>query len=338
MAFTTAAQAGVKISAQTRDELLSARVEVKAGIAKPIPIQLRRGDTIEVHIDVAGGTDKKAVFGKTADTGMKISSYICDENSASTFKGGRNATCPGLYKASTPAEMKFTAPHSGEFSLMLDNSHGFLVSQKAIINIVKHSRLSEKEMQGYKRLFGSYYRFVRETFRAPDFDLTVAPCGSNNAFTEVATGNITICSELIFDSLKKDMRDNIAATFYHELGHSLLLNLGLPNGGNEETVDEFAIVMMFWNGQQQQALDWIKSFEGKDATREFIAQYAFGDTHPLSINRIRKARQILRNPEDTVRRWNELLYPYLTDDALRAIINDPPLYGDRKLAQAYLTN
>ena len=322
--WSMAAQAGVRIAPETRVELLSGSIEIKAGKSTPIPISLSRGDELEVQIKVFGEGDNT------------ISTFICDEQQVRTFRGGQNATCPGFYKEATPTKLSFSAPHTGNFFLMLDHSHGFLDTKKAFVQVSQNSTLGPKSVEWLHKEFSRLHRSVMETFQVQDFDITVRPCGMKNASSAWDGGHITMCSELIHDIYNREIYDAVEGVFYHELGHTLLNLWGMPNRGNEEVVDEFALVMMFWNGEQQKAIDWMKWHAESDPVAEAKQMMSKGMRHPLSVQRVRNAMRILRNPEDVIHRWNRFLYPQLTNTALKAIINDPPTYGDRELAQSLL--
>ncbi len=97
-------------------------------------------------------------------------------------------------------------------------------------------------------------------------DITVffRDCGEPNAFYEPKTGNIHFCFELVqlFDQLyskvaqspeqAKDLiRGAVFFVFFHEFGHALTHELGLPVTGKEEdAVDQFATLLLLEQGER----------------------------------------------------------------------------------------
>ncbi len=90
--------------------------------------------------------------------------------------------------------------------------------------------------------------------------VTFKDCGTPNAFWDPSNKNIIMCYELISfgfqlfnkkanyserEAIAKSLNNSVF-TFYHELGHALIDVLDLSAVGQEEdTVDEFASVMLF---------------------------------------------------------------------------------------------
>ena len=115
-----------------------------------------------------------------------------------------------------------------------------------------------------------------------------------------------------------------------------MLRWGLPGAGNEETADEFAMVMLYWGGVQEKAIDWIRYYALDDSTAQAAYMLKSGDRHPLSIQRIRNAKRILENPREVITRWNKLLYPHMTKQGLLKLLDTSPKYVDRPLMDHYL--
>ncbi|MEQ8507313.1 MAG: hypothetical protein RIB80_18480 [Rhodospirillales bacterium] len=125
----------------------------------------------------------------------------------------------------------------------------------------------------------------------------------------------------------------LSAIMYHELGHTLLNLWGLPGFDNEETVDEFAVVMLYLDGRQEYALEFMEYFEKNNPWIEARMIIERGGRHPISSQRIRNVRRILSNPGPVIERWNRLLYPHMTVAGLENVLKTAPRYADRALAE-----
>ncbi|MBE2253076.1 MAG: hypothetical protein IAE78_26320 [Myxococcus sp.] len=100
-----------------------------------------------------------------------------------------------------------------------------------------------------------------------DVVVTFRDCGEPQAFYEPKSGGITFCYELVklFDQLytkqakspgeaKELIRGAVFFVFFHEFGHALVHELGLPITGREEdAVDQFATLLLLEQGEQGEA-------------------------------------------------------------------------------------
>jgi len=325
-ANTVAPRAEVRIASEMRIPFMAEYVEVKAGRYHSVQLNLKQGDSVEVGVRVHNRVYKD------------LSTFICSEREMANFANGQSFRCVGTQKALDPIQVNFTAPQAGKYFVLLNNSYSRIIKKKANFNIVITTHLDENAAKELTTQFGGMHREIMETFDVQDFGIRMEPCGQSNAFSTNQGGHITICSELFVELAQKNLPGALEGIFYHELGHTLLNLWGMPGWDNEETVDEFAIVMMYWNGRQEQTMDWIKYFAKNDPKVEANYKIKADDRHPLSIQRVRNAERILHNPREVVERWNRFLYPHLTKAQLRKIMDNPPKYGDRQMAQSILSS
>ncbi len=276
-----------------------------------------------------GTITKDSVYQVTINTSNKvykdISAYICPLNNP--VNG-----CYGITKGVAPYNFNYTASVNGSYILKIDNSYSTFITKKVIANVVVNEVLDINKKQALIQSFKQASDDLFSTFDIPEFKISLKPCGQENAFSQRSNGNITMCSELFMKLIMENKIGAVNGIFYHELGHSLLGLLGLPNYNNEKTVDEFGVVMLYWDGIQEQARDWISYFQEADSYKQAQNLIKNGGAHPLSIQRARHIDQILRSPTDTIARWNKLLYPHLTNKKLLDIISRPGKYGNKKLA------
>jgi len=82
--------------------------------------------------------------------------------------------------------------------------------------------------------------------------------------------------------------------------------------------------------------EWLSFFENRNPYLEAENMIRQGDRHSLSLQRIRNIRSNVSNAADLEKRWNKLLYPHMTDQALRLIVIKPTPYDDVALARTEL--
>lgn len=278
------------------------------------------GDRYRAEISVVGGpfTD--------------ISAYILDEENRRLFDAGRGFRGDVQQRAQTPFALTATARRSGPHYLVLDNRYAAIAGKRVSVRFGMAKPMPPALATATKDVFESFYYSIRRDLEFPPFDIRVAPCGVVNAFTNRASGDITICTETISQLLHKT--GALQGIIAHELGHSLLSLWQLPGAGNEDLADEFAVQLVLRqpNGQQivQEFQEWFAAGNPWMEARAIIEQ---GDRHSLSPQRIRNIRSWAANPGDLMARWNRLLYPRMTDYALTRIASKPGPHDDVQLAR-----
>lgn len=100
-----------------------------------------------------------------------------------------------------------------------------------------------------------------------DIMVLFTDCGEPNAFYDPKSGNITFCFELVREfealygkqvssreQLKELIRGAVFFVFFHEFGHALVHELGVPVTGKEEdAVDQFATLLLLEQGERGEA-------------------------------------------------------------------------------------
>lgn len=179
------------------------------------------------------------------------------------------------------------------------------------------------------------YSGLKQTFIFRNFNISVAPCGQVNASSAGATGDITICTETI--SKAADKPGIFVGVLMHELGHTLLGLWGLPGADNEDMADEFAVqFLMRLNGGPGLVRQFAEYFAGGNPWLEARAIIQRGDRHTISTQRVRNLAAWSQDANELVQRWNRLIYPNMTDEALRGIMARPTQHDDRGLAETEL--
>ncbi|HEY9878114.1 MAG TPA: DUF4344 domain-containing metallopeptidase [Leptolyngbyaceae cyanobacterium] len=130
-----------------------------------------------------------------------------------------------------------------------------------------------------------------------DIRVVFTDCGEENAFYTSEDATISMCYELIakyaetfYDEEQSDYTQEVinAAyfTFFHELGHALVDQFGLPIVGREEdAVDSFATVLLLWQGEETAAIAGIDQFNLDAEEEADLEELAYWDEHSLNGQR-----------------------------------------------------
>ncbi|MFC1567822.1 DUF4344 domain-containing metallopeptidase [Pseudomonadota bacterium] len=267
-----------------------------------------------------------------------MSVYVCSEQGFLQFRAGVASDCKGINKGREDFTFNYSPSQAGIHYVVLDNTYANFMKKKATVKVEVQTMLGKDGKQKLHQLLSSFYKEAKDNFITPDFNMSYKKCGQANAFSTYAGGHVTVCSELFSELKKKKIVRALAGIIYHELGHTLLNVWGVPGWNNEETADEFAMVMLYKTGVQEMAIEWIEFFAENDPRMEAQNIVSNDVKHPLSIQRIRNIKRILQDPKPVMERWNNMLYPHMTDEALLKIQKNPQKYDDSKLAAKTLEN
>lgn len=256
----------------------------------------------------------------TANTSGDLRVMLCDARNLRRLQKGQSYRC-------------FQKKREGRFTVT-----GELGRSSAMYAVVKNENVLVHKSAGWRAqvVFPAPQDFKRETrtslqkmmaglhnvLRFPEFDLTVEPCGEVNAYSTVRTGDITLCTELMFDAVQARNEAAFLMILFHELGHTLLNLWGEPNYGNERTADEFATVLALIARRQQFVHDWIHWFQENENLAGEIRAARGGDLHMLTPQRVEAIRRVLERPERTIRRWTRTIYPQMTNAGLRDVLQN----------------
>lgn len=282
-----------------------------------------RGDTFRVLVDAENELWKD------------ISAFVVDDQGLVQFKAGAQFRAVGRSKEKTPFEFSGTRIGAEQLYLVIDNRYSLLTTKKARISVTLTNQLTEEKARVFERFLGELYSGIKGILILPDFELRMLPCNDVNAMSERDTGNITLCSEFL--SMYMDKPNVITWIFLHELGHSALSLWGIPGDDNEDLADEFAtaILLRAKNGSRNvmKAMDF---FKGKNPNIEAQNVIQYGDRHSLSVQRMRNVHAWLLEPVRLTAKWNNLLYPHMTEGALKSIVAKPGPYDNVQLAREQL--
>ena len=234
----------------------------------------------------------------------------------------------GATKKIAPFRLMVKVTTPGPYYLVIDNRFAKVIDKKVVYQLAFVKHLSNEQIQAQKTDFEKTYTVLKRTFDFKDFNIRIGPCGQVNAFSTTETGDVTICSEIISEMSGRP--GALIAVILHELGHTLLNLWGLPNFANEDDADQFATIMLLRSGEEgKQALyEWIQVYAEQDSRAQAANMLIAGDTHSLSVQRIRNIQASMKNSADLMSRWNNVLYPHMTSDTLKAVIANPASYDN----------
>lgn len=282
----------------------------------------RVGDKLAIQVGA-----RNAVFND-------ITACILTEDEARNYKprGG----CRGRVKTMTPFLLQWQVEVEANHFLVLDNTYANFIKKTVSVNVRYQKFLNQQEVARLAVPFESIRTAIERTFENADFNINVKPCGESNAYSDNETADITVCSEIMSDLQRNP--GALAATIFHEYGHSLLNRWGEPGASEEDMADQFAIVSLLRAGDKgrELLLQWIQFWSQRDSRAEAKNQLNRGDTHSLSIQRARNIQQAMNFPDELTRRWNKMLYGHMTKQALQQTISQPRKSDDLDLAQEAL--
>jgi len=165
------------------------------------------------------------------------------------------------------------------------------------------------------------YSQLKQVFIFPDFRTSVRHCGVVNAFSNP---NITLCAELLEELQAKGMMNAFVFVYFHELGHSLMREWGLPLWDNEDAADEFATAFLLMGNQKKIALDSAQWWQSEGATtQDAVAKIWMDDRHSLSPQRARNIIRWVNDANDIKQRWEHVFVPHMQTAVLQSSLNDP---------------
>jgi hypothetical protein len=188
--------------------------------------------------------------------------------------------------------------------------------------------------------------------------INVVSCGKINAFYSSSTHSISLCHELWDDFIalftgagldpakaESVTRGVYLFTFFHEFGHALVFELGLPiTGKGEDAADELATLVLAAIGPKghQAALDaarWFDTMVAKGYKNPFWDEHSFNDQRSVAIlcllygadkpryealmrRKLIPAARLAKCTRDYGQRfaaWNKLLEPYYRRNAKKPV-------------------
>ena len=325
-ASSFSAQAEISVSRTFQTQPLNQAVNVQAGgyWIWPLPGQAT-GDAYLVRVD-----SENQVW-------RDISAFVVDDQNLRLFKAGAPFHAAGRTKGLTPFEFRALRSSPKQLYLVIDNRYSLMTTKLARISVTLTTRLNEEQAEKLETVLGNMYTVAHKLFELPGFDVRVKPCNSVNASSERDTGHITLCSEFV--SMYANKPATFTWVFLHELGHTALGLWGIPGNDNEDMADEFATALLLRSKDgPRMVMQAMEFFRDSNPNAEALHTIRNGDRHSLSIQRVRNVQGWLLEPVRVTTKWNNLLYPHMTETSLEEIIAKPSAYDNQQLAREQLAS
>jgi len=319
------AQAEVFVSRVfSTDDVFQQTVDIGAGKYWVLPLARRAiGNAYEVRIETGNKFYKD------------VTAFIVDEENVARFRHRHSYRAEGVQKGIAPFAIRGTVRTPGKYYLLVDNSHALFVDKRVVVTVKMIDALPDGAVEHMKSMLEKMYGNLKQQLVFPDFNIYVKPCGQPNAFSSMASGDITLCTEIISRLANKP--GALLGVLSHELGHTLLNLWGLPGSDNEDVADEFAsMVLLEKEDGGKDIEEYAAYFDRGNTEKEAEFKLRTGDRHSLSIQRIRNIRDHALHAKVLFQRWNRQLYPHMTDEALRKIVAQPSANDDVALAREEL--
>lgn len=322
-AVVAAAQPSANVSIEPSWNLIREVVQVSAGQAKWYQLNLEGGGTVYADFKVEGGLNNKAAV------------WLLDEVNLQRFLAKQQFR----YFPGTSGEVRgvgryeFRVPSSGQYFLVVDNGRAWFLPRNVKIYAYEVLPYTPPEITQAELKLGQLYTALKTAFVFPDFSISIRHCGMENAFSNP---NVTMCEELLESLAAQNLSDSVNFVLFHELGHTLLRQWGLPSWENEDVADEFATVFMIMAHKQGAAIQAAQWWASQGSRQEALSKLYIDDRHTVSPQRARNILHWLSNQDDLVRRWQRVLIPNMQTNALRRLQADSRSGFDEKAIGAEL--
>ena len=268
-----------------------------------------------------------------------ITAYLVDATNLRLFEQGYQYRGIGYQRAMAPFVIQGGTQTAELHYLVLDNRFAAFIAKKLKLTIEASLTLDQANRQAIEKAFASAYLGLKQNLIFPDFNIRVEPCGQVNAYSETfGSGDIHYCTEMISHAFSNNNQGAFVFILLHEVGHSLLGLWGIPGNNNEDIADEFATYIMMSGGPSGYAMldRSLEFWQNRDSTAEAMNMLKNGDRHSLSIQRVRNIKENIQRGVSFIKRWNQLIYPHSTTEALNKVIQNPKHGDDVDLARSIL--
>ena len=283
---------------------------VNAGRALQYNFKLEAGTKLSALFHVEGGIDKRVQVWLLDSANYQL--YTAHQQF--TSYPGTSGLVQGIGK------YEFRIPHDDVYYLLLDNGRAILLPRKVTVHVDAILPHSTPESEKIQASFQEMYSKLKQTFAFTDFQTSVRHCGVVNAFSNP---NITLCVELLEELQAAGMPSATAFVYFHELGHTLMKEWGLPLWDNEDAADEFATALLLMVKQKGLALEAAQWWASQGATEhDAVAKIWMDDRHSLSPQRARNIIRWVNNADEIVPRWERVFVPNMQTLALQSMLHE----------------
>ena len=300
---------------------------------------------VAVNVDIQAG-DSKAIklrnLPKNAVVAVKVESdgniivVILDSANYLKFPGNHRPLFVG--KVQKRLAFSVTIPATDHYYLVLDNRTGR--KSRAVKVMVNAARSSSDQIEAANKILKNFEQQLHKVFVFDPFTFEAKQCGEPKAF--IQGSGIVLCTEYVqhlYEALKdKQMAQNaLAFSIFNEIARVLLSEWNHPLAAQEETVNEFATVLMVMVNQEQRVTAISENFIKNPSVPKALTKKLRDHRHPLSAKQAQKILAWLRNPE-LVRKWQKVLVPHMQTTLLERLYQRPTNWTDLSLVKKELAS
>jgi hypothetical protein len=227
-------------------------------------------------------------------------------------------------------------PATDHYFLVFDNRSG--LQQRAVKATVGATRAGATPIEAADKILRQFERQLHKVFVFDSFPMGVERCSASKAFA--GTGGIVLCAEYIrclYDAVGERQKavDALSFTIFHKVGRILLAQWKHPSLDKQETVGEFAAVLLVMLNQKERIGAMAKYFVANPSASKAIAKLFPKDRHPLSVRRARDIVRWLKDPH-LARKWQKVLVPHMQTALLERLQKKPTEWTDLELVNKEL--
>lgn len=305
--FAVAVQAEVFVEPTT--VLVKDNSSVNSGSSQWYELTLNAGTELVVEFQVTGGLDN----------GLKV--WLLDLANFQRFRAKQKFSyIEGTSgDIASNASYRIEVPQTNIYYLILDNRDTLFSARDVYTYAYKISDVETAHSKKTKEFYAQLYEgLLKKLFIFDDFDVYVAMCGTENAFS---TPDIVICSELNALLIEKSVPGAATFVFLHEAAHSLLYVWNYPLYDNEDAADELATTLLLLMNAPEVALQAAKWWAQDMSNEKAISKLWVDDRHTISPQRARNIINWINNADDLTDRWANLLIPKMNSETLQELYN-----------------
>jgi hypothetical protein len=299
----TTYSAHAEVYVEAVEVLVSGDTHISSGNYASYDLTLTKGEVLVVDIQVDGG-------------GGPLDTWLVDHANLQRYEAGQKYSYleAGSGEVERSSSFRFEVPEANIYYVVLDLTRGIPAARDVHTYAYKIADVETEESIQTKKYYARLYQLFELSFLFDDFDVHVAMCGMENAFS---TPDIVICHELKDMLHRENVPEAIDYAFFHKAAHSLLNAWDYPLYDNEDVADELATNLLLVFGQKKTALAAAKWWANGGSNDEALARVWLDDRHTLSPQRARNIISWVNNEDELKRRWWHLVIPKMTDETLK---------------------
>jgi hypothetical protein len=230
-----------------------------------------------------------------------------------------------------------SVPATDHYYLVFDNRSGPRTC--AVKATVGATRAAATPIDAADKILRQFERQLHQLFVFDSFPVRVEHCGKPKAFTDNA--GIVLCTEYIrhlYDAVGERMKavDVLSFTIFHKVGRILLAQWKHPSCDKQETIGEFAAVLLVMLNKKERLDAMAKYFVANPSASKMIAKLFPKDRHPLSVQQARDIVRWLKEPH-LARKWQKIMVPHMQTALLKKLQRKPTAWTDLDLVNKELT-